>query len=190
MSDEDGIRRTIANYCQLFDAKQWDELGKIFTEDASVTSRRGTFTGRVDVIRDLKSAMTEDYHGTLFMSNTVITVDDGTARAVSDFLEVEDNKILAVGTYTDTLAKTPADSWLLASKEIRLKLPQAGTGAVRVNSGAARTPAAGHRGSPPVASGLAAGAPAEPAAIRRSCQEGGVGGADRDCDPAVKETRQ
>ena len=49
-----------------------------------------------------------------------ITVDAGTARAVSDFLEVEDNKILAVGTYTDTLAKT-ADSWLLASKEIRLK---------------------------------------------------------------------
>jgi SnoaL-like domain len=120
VSDEDGIRRTIANYCQLFDAKQWDELGKIFTEDASVTSRRGTFTGRVDVIRDLKSAMTEDYHGTLFMSNTVITVDDGTARAVSDFLEVEDNKILAVGTYTDTLAKT-AYSWLLASKEILLK---------------------------------------------------------------------
>jgi hypothetical protein len=120
MSDEDGIRRTIANYCRLFDAKQWDELGKIFTEDASVTSRRGTFTGRVDVIRDLKSAMTEEYHGTLFMSNTVITVDAGTARAVSDFLEVEDNKILAVGTYTDTLAKT-ADSWLLASKEIRLK---------------------------------------------------------------------
>ena len=41
MSDEDGVRRTIANYCRLFDAKQWDELGKIFTEDASVTSRWG-----------------------------------------------------------------------------------------------------------------------------------------------------
>jgi hypothetical protein len=54
MSDEDGIRRTIANYCRLFDSKQWDELGKIFAEDASVTSRRGTFTGRADVIRDLK----------------------------------------------------------------------------------------------------------------------------------------
>ena len=44
MSDEDGIRRTIANYCRLFDSKQWDELGKIFAEDASVTSRRGTYT--------------------------------------------------------------------------------------------------------------------------------------------------
>jgi len=40
-----------------------------------VTSRRGTFTGRADVIRDLKGAMTEDYHGTLFTSNIVITVD-------------------------------------------------------------------------------------------------------------------
>jgi hypothetical protein len=50
----------------------------------------------------------------------VITVDGGTASTVSDFLEVEDNKILAVGTYTDTLTKS-GDSWLLASKEIRLK---------------------------------------------------------------------
>ena len=74
MSDEDGIRKTIANYCRLFDSHQWDELGKIFTEDASVTSRRGTVTGRAEVIRDLKGALGEDYHGTLFTSNTVITV--------------------------------------------------------------------------------------------------------------------
>lgn len=43
MSDEDGIRRTIAKYCQLFDSKKWDELAEIFAEDSSVTSRRGTF---------------------------------------------------------------------------------------------------------------------------------------------------
>jgi len=120
MSDEDGIRRTIAKYCQLFDAKKWDELAEIFAEDSSVTSRRGTFQGRANVIRDLQSAMTGDYHGTLFTANSWITVEGDTASAVSDFLEVEDNKILAVGTYTDTLTKS-GDSWLLASKEIRLK---------------------------------------------------------------------
>lgn len=120
MCDEDGIRRTIASYGRLFDAKQWDDLGRIFTEDASVTSRRGTFTGRANVIRDLKNAMTGDYHGTLFISNTVITVDGEQAIAVSDFLEVEDNQILAVGTYTDKLTKS-GDSWLLAGKEIQLK---------------------------------------------------------------------
>jgi len=120
VSDGDGIRNTIARYGRLFDSKQWDELGQIFTEDASVTSRRGTFAGRAEVIRDLAGAMTADYHGTLFISNTVITIDGGTAIAVSDFLEVEDNTILAVGTYTDTLAKS-GDSWRLASKEIRLK---------------------------------------------------------------------
>jgi hypothetical protein len=42
MSDEDGTRRTIAKYCQLFDSKKWDELAEIFAEDSSVTSRRGT----------------------------------------------------------------------------------------------------------------------------------------------------
>jgi hypothetical protein len=120
MSDEDGIRRTIANYCRLFDSKHWHELGKIFTEDATLTSRRGTVKGRAQVIRDLKAALGDDYHGTLFTTNIVITVDGGAARADSDFLGVEDNKILAVGTYVDILIKS-GDSWLLASKEIRLK---------------------------------------------------------------------
>jgi len=120
MSDEEGIRRTLARYCQLFDSKQWDELAKIFAEGASVTSRRGTFKGREDVIRDLRSAIKDDYHGTLFTSNVLITVRGDTATAVSDFLGVEDARILIVGTYVDTLAKS-GDSWLLVSKEIRLK---------------------------------------------------------------------
>ena len=29
MSDEDGIRRTLARYTRLFDAKAWDELATI-----------------------------------------------------------------------------------------------------------------------------------------------------------------
>jgi len=120
MSAEDGIRRTLALYCQLFDDKQWEQLATIFSEDASVTSRRGTFKGRAAVIRDLRSAMTDGYHGTLFASNVVITVDGDSATAVSDFLEVEDGRILAVGTYLDALVKSGA-SWLMVRKEIRLK---------------------------------------------------------------------
>ena len=120
MSDEDGIRRTIAKYCQLFDAKKWDELAEIFAEDSSVTSRRGTFQGRANVIRDLQSAMTGDYHGTLFTANSWITVEGDAASAVSDFLEVEDTQIVATGTYQETFTRS-GDSWLLASKEIRLK---------------------------------------------------------------------
>jgi ketosteroid isomerase-like protein len=120
MSDEDGIRRTIAKYCQLFDARKWDELAEIFAEDSSVTSRRGTFQGRANVIRDLQSAMTGDYHGTLFTANSWITVEGDAASAVSDFLEVEDTQIVATGTYQDTFTRS-GDSWLLASKEIRLK---------------------------------------------------------------------
>jgi hypothetical protein len=120
MSDEDGTRRTIALYCQLFDSKQWDELAKIFTADASVTSCRGTFQGWANVIRDLQSAMTSDYHGTLFTSNSVITVEGNSASAVSDFLEIEDTAVVATGTHHDTFAKS-GDTWLLATKEIRLK---------------------------------------------------------------------
>lgn len=120
MSAEDGIRRVIAKYCQLFDSKQWQALGEIFAENATVTSRRGAYSGREAVIRDLQNAMTADYHGTLFTSNSLITVDGETATAISDFLEVEDTKILAVGTYTDTFVLSGQD-WLFMSKEIQLK---------------------------------------------------------------------
>ena len=120
MSDEDGIRRTIAKYCQLFDSKKWDELAGIFAEDSSVTSHRGTFRGRANVIRDLQSAMTGDYHGTLLTANAWIMVEGDTASAVSDFLEVEDSRIVATGTYHDIFIRS-GDSWLLASREIRLK---------------------------------------------------------------------
>ena len=120
MSSEDAIRRTLVRYSRLFDMKQWDELASVFTEDAAIVSRRGTFTGRAEVIRDLKNAMTAEYHGILFVSNLLITVDEDSATAVSDFLEIEDRSILAVGTYLDTLVKV-GDQWLLSRKEIRLK---------------------------------------------------------------------
>jgi hypothetical protein len=31
MSDEDSIRGTLAQYCQLSDPKQWDDLAKVFS---------------------------------------------------------------------------------------------------------------------------------------------------------------
>jgi ketosteroid isomerase-like protein len=120
MSNEDAIRRTVARYTRLFDAKAWDELATIFTEDAVIVSRRGTFAGRAAVIGDLKNAMTSAYHGMLFASNVVIDVTGDSATAVSDFLEIEDRAILAAGTYVDALVMSGHD-WLLSRKEIRLK---------------------------------------------------------------------
>ena len=64
--------------------------------------------------------MTSDYHGTLFTANTWIMVEGDTASAVSDFLEVEDARIVTTGTYHDIFIRS-GDSWLLASKEIRRK---------------------------------------------------------------------
>jgi SnoaL-like domain len=119
MSSEDAISRTLVRYCRLFDLKQWNELATIFTEEVSIVSRRGTSTGRAEVIRDLQNAMTAEYHGALFASNVLTTVDGDSATAVSDFLEIEDRSILAVGTYLDTLVKV-GGPWLLSRKEITL----------------------------------------------------------------------
>jgi hypothetical protein len=120
MSVEDDIRRTIARYCQLFNGKRWDELGAVFTDDAVIATRRGTFRGRDAVVADLKGALPPEYNGTLFVANTVIALEGDTATAISEFLGVDGQQITAVGTYVDRLVRSD-DDWLLASKEIRLK---------------------------------------------------------------------
>ena len=50
----------------------------------------------------------------------LITIDGDGATAVSDFLEIEDGRILAVGSYTDTLVRS-GGRWLMSRKEIRLR---------------------------------------------------------------------
>lgn len=120
MSSEDGIRRTVARYCQLFNARQWDALGSVFSEDATIITRRGTFSGRDAVVKDLEGALPPEYNGTLFATNTVITVDGDSATAVSEFLGVEGNRVTATGTYVDKLVRS-GEEWLLSAKEIRLK---------------------------------------------------------------------
>jgi pimeloyl-ACP methyl ester carboxylesterase/ketosteroid isomerase-like protein len=137
MSDEDGIRRTLARYTRLFDAKAWDELATIFTDDAVIVSRRGSYAGRAAVIRDLRSAMTAEYHGLLLASNEVIALAGDSATAVSDFLEIEDRTILATGTYCDTLVKS-GQEWLLSRKEIRLGSEQHVPSAPVATAGVAR----------------------------------------------------
>jgi ketosteroid isomerase-like protein len=120
MSIEDGIRRTVARYCQLFNAKDWESLGIVFSDDAVIISRRGTFWGRDAVVQDLQGAMAPNYNGTLFAGNTVITVEGDSATAVSEFFEIEGSQVPATGSYVDKLVKA-GDEWLLVSKEIRLK---------------------------------------------------------------------
>jgi ketosteroid isomerase-like protein len=120
MSIEDGIRRTVARYCQLFNSKQWGALGTVFSDDAVIITRRGTFSGRDAVVEDLKGALPPSYNGTLFVTNTVITVEGDAATAVSEFLGVDGSQITATGTYVDKLVRS-GDEWLLSSKEIRLK---------------------------------------------------------------------
>jgi len=119
MTDEEDIRKALARYCRLFDTKEWGDLDSIFIDDATLTSRRGTVAGRSAVVEDLKGAL-QGFNGTLFTSNEIITVTGETAQMTSDFLGVDNNAILAFGTYDDTLVKS-GGNWLFASKRIQLK---------------------------------------------------------------------
>jgi len=119
VTDEEGVRKTLARYCVLFDEQKWDELGSIFTENATLISRRGEVSGRNAVVEDLKGAL-DDFRGVLFTSNEIITVEGDKARMRSDFLGVDQNEVLAFGSYDDTLVNVGGD-WLFESKRIQLK---------------------------------------------------------------------
>jgi len=118
MTDAEGIRRALDSYDTLFDAKQWAGLALIFTADASLTTRRGTVIGRDAVIETLKWVLL-GYNGPLWTSNELITVAGETAQVESDFLGVDNNKILASGNYYDTLVKS-GDTWLFTCKTIEV----------------------------------------------------------------------
>lgn len=118
-TEEEGIRKALAKYCVIFGEQNWEELGSMSMEDATLSSRRGEVCGRGAIVEDLKGAL-DDFHGVLLTSNEIITVDGDSAQMISDFLGVDKNKVLAIGRYNDTLVKVKGE-WLFARKRIELR---------------------------------------------------------------------
>ena len=57
--DEDQIRRTLAEYCQLLDDGRFDQWADLFTEDARLVLLGQVTTGR-DAIRDYMMGVQPD----------------------------------------------------------------------------------------------------------------------------------
>lgn len=98
MTDEENIRKVLAKYCVLFDSQKWDELGLVFAQDATLSTRRGRVNGRGAIVEDLKGALPNS-HGILFTSNEIITVEGDSAHVTSDFLGVDRNEVLVIRSY-------------------------------------------------------------------------------------------
>ncbi|HEY2814676.1 MAG TPA: nuclear transport factor 2 family protein [Acidimicrobiales bacterium] len=125
MSDEQGVRRTLALYCQLCDDGRFDEWAELFTEGARFTVMGGTHAGRDNVKAWIEAAQPPERRGKHFLGQSVVDFEpDGlTATGVTDYTFVskrsEGYVITSAGRYHDTLHRGDDGRWRFDSREIR-----------------------------------------------------------------------
>ena len=122
MSDEDAIRRTLAEYCQFCDDGRFDELADLFTADATFHVLEKAHQGPSQVRAFMEKAQPPERRGRHVCSNTVIDLDGDTARVFTDYVFVarsdgETFAIISVGRYHDRLVKDH-DRWRFAERRI------------------------------------------------------------------------
>ena len=105
--DELAIRRLLAEYCHLVDDTRWDDLGELFTVDASFAFGRYGATGRAEILAWLLGTDQAGIRGKHLTTNSVVEVDGDVATAVSDFafLAFDDGRLVPslAGRYHDEL---------------------------------------------------------------------------------------
>ena len=118
MSDEDAIRRTIAQYCQLCDDGRFDEWADLYTDDASVSVMGKTYTGRADVKAFIEKGQAPERRGKHLCFNSIIDIDGDSARAITDYVFIDkQHAITSAGRYHDRLIRQP-DRWRFAERRI------------------------------------------------------------------------
>ena len=121
MTDEEGIRRTIAQYCLFCDEGRFEEWADLYTEDAKFTVMGVTHVGRDEAKAFIEKGQPEERRGKHCCFNTVIDYDgdgDDRARASTDYIFVNREKqITSAGRYVDVLVKQD-DRWRFAEREI------------------------------------------------------------------------
>ena len=122
MTDEDAIRRTLAEYCQFCDDGRFDDFADLFAEDASFHVLDKTHEGRSQISAFMEKAQPPERRGRHVCSNTVIDVDGETARAFTDYVFVartdgDGFTIISVGRYHDRLVKDH-DRWRFGERRI------------------------------------------------------------------------
>jgi len=126
VSDEEAIRRTLAEYCQFCDDGRFDEWAELFTEDARFSVLGQTHEGRATVKAWIGKAMPPERRGKHFLGQCVIDVEPGTGRArgVTDYTFVTRTPeggyaITSAGRYHDSFVRGDDGRWRFQTREIR-----------------------------------------------------------------------
>lgn len=117
MSDEDGIRRTIAAYPQLVDDGRFLEVAALYAADGAHVSRGRTLLGRVAIRDFLASLPLRDVRH--LNGSPLIAADGDRAVATTEWTayEVASGKpsLLAGGRYHDRLVRVDG-RWFFAER--------------------------------------------------------------------------
>jgi len=118
MSDLDEIRRTLAQYAHFCDDGRFDEWAELYTFDCRFQVMGQTYEGRDAAKGFIEKGQPPELRGKHICFNSVIDVDGDTARAVTDYIFINQNKaITSAGRYHDILRREP-DRWRFAERRI------------------------------------------------------------------------
>ena len=121
MTDEEGIRRTLALYCQLCDDGRFDEWAQLYTDDAVFKVMGAVHRGPEAIKGFIAEAQPEGRRGKHVAVNPVIELDGDAARAWTDYIWVGPGTgqfpVTNVGRYHDRLVKRDG-RWLFVERQI------------------------------------------------------------------------
>jgi len=123
MNDLEAIRRLLALYALLLDAKRLPEWGELFTEDAVFLVFGRTLRGRAEIVSAVGSMQPKEALKHAVLQPVIDRVDVDRARAWSDFsvmLAAPDGGVRTTNfaTYHDRLRKCDDGRWRIAQRAI------------------------------------------------------------------------
>jgi hypothetical protein len=134
VTDQECIRRVLAEFVQLRDDKRFEEWVQLFAEDGTFEYGSHHLVGR-SAIRDNVEALLRNDRGKHVCVNSIIDVSGDTASVSSDFLKVNPSNdgsgaigyvIGTMGRYVDHFVRRDGE-WKLAERKVHIMSPSEGT---------------------------------------------------------------
>ena len=123
MSDIEAIRRLLALYAQLLDAKRLREWGELFAEDALMLVFGRALRGRAEIVSAIGGLQPKQALKHAVLQPVIDVIDVDRARAWTDFsvmVTAPDGaiRITNFATYHDRLQKGADARWRIAQRAI------------------------------------------------------------------------